>query len=70
MPLFKKKKLTDILSSFTKTIQDLEDLKVRNKQQIADNDVVIIYLGAKNDELNKEHEAAHAVHTKISALIS
>lgn len=66
----KRKSLDTILSSFNKTIEDLETLKSGNKAQVATNTAIIANLNVHNSALLTEHDAAHNVHQNLSALVS
>ncbi len=67
--LLKKKNLSEILSGFQKTIEELNELKDRNTLQVVSNNDTINTLEIKNSSLKTETDAADKVLTNLSKLI-
>jgi hypothetical protein len=68
--MFKKKSLESILSTFTKTVEDLRVLQDDNFDEIAENNVKLEELAAKNVALVNENARAAKVEEKINSLLS
>lgn len=65
-----RKSLETILSSFTKTLNDLEALQSANAKEVAENEVKLSALRLENHELNEEGNQAAKVHAKLTELVS
>jgi hypothetical protein len=68
--MFKKTSLESILSTFTKTVEDLRVLQDDNFDEIAENNVKLEELAAKNVALVNENARAAKVEEKINSLLS
>jgi hypothetical protein len=66
----KKKSLESILSTFTKTVEDLGVLQEFNFRDIENNTKSIDALTAINNRLRTENERAAKVEEKINSLLS
>lgn len=65
-----RKSLETILSSFTKTLDDLDNLQRINAGKVAKNEVQLSILRQENEELNEEGNQAAKVHAKLAELIA
>lgn len=66
----RKKSLSDIVSTFTKTVDDLDNLLNANSQEIVKNDEKVAEIMAKTGSLRAESQKAASIQTKIKQLIS
>lgn len=64
-----KKNLNQILSSFSKTIAQLEQLQARNSAAVEANHVTVSRLTAENTDLNTESGQANRVAEKLRAIL-
>ena len=62
-------KLDNILSTFTKTLNDLDKLILQNNKTVAKNTSKIMFLSDANAELETESTKATSVKEKISKLL-
>lgn len=62
--------LSSILSSMSKTVDDLNRLEASNKQKVESNQLVVEALEARNRDLTAESTQAAKVRSNIEKLIS
>lgn len=67
---FKTKTLSTILSTFTKTLTDLEALAARNEEQADANEAAVRELDNETMALEMEAEAARKTAARIRELIA
>lgn len=66
----RKKSLSDIVSTFTKTIEDLDNLQNANMETVAENAAKVAELENKSKALTEEAEKAASIQTKLQQLFS
>lgn len=73
MNFFKRKKtiksLTNILSSFTEVVNQLQELEQHNTAKVSSNEETIKQIQSENAALTTEATQAQAVRNRISELI-
>lgn len=67
---FKRKSLDSILSSFTQTLNDLDNLRRNNAEKFSKAEVKVLVLTQQMTELNEESAKASSVYKKLSELVS
>jgi len=66
---FKAKTVDSIVSTFHKTIADLETLSESHKGKMIENNLKISYLNLQNSNLSSEKDRADEISKKIRALV-
>lgn len=66
----KRKSLSGILSTFTKTIKDLEVLISKNNEKVDANNLEVLKLQNQIGDLSSESDKAAKVRAKITELVS